>query len=116
MSEQAAEYVDKRFARDQHLIDPPAEWYADMNVADATALLAVQSRVLQAIGNYLPRRLCDWVTEEALFQLRILLLRNGRVGLPEIGSLEVNNGLDGHPASIVFTPSERLIERLRARR
>lgn len=116
MSEESAAYVVPRFARDPHLIDPPEAWYADMEVTDATALLTVQSRVLRELGQYLPRRVCDWVTEEALFQLRTLLIKNGQVALPEIGSLEVCNGPDGRPAAVVFTPSDSLIARLKAHR
>lgn len=70
-------------------------WYAELPEAERTGLRLLQERVEWALGGYLSEGLARWACEETLWQIRVLLRRQGRVTLPDVGSLELVHLEDG---------------------
>lgn len=85
---------DREIGVDLSDSDEAENWYAELPEAERAGLRLLQERVAWAVGAA-ERDLTDWICEETLWQIRVLLRRQGRITLPDVGSLELVHLEDG---------------------
>ncbi len=92
--------------RNDYGFPEPETWADELDGEEAATLIAVKQRVARAMSGYISKEEAEWAAEEALWQVVMLLKDNGRIALPEVGTLEVVDVSSG--ACLLATASARL--------
>lgn len=82
--------------------------YADMAQEDRAALRHIQEAVTLVLCDYFPPDDIYWICEETLAQIRFMLDLDGKIHLPEIGTLQLAHDDRGRTGRLIL--SEKLRE------